>query len=183
MIFGFFKREEISIPTIKANADHEKDDKDMHNLFLSELTDLLKASNFFKPECIKKYVGLYKKYEPFKGRKYGLIQKDIDFEESLLNSSKKKEVKKILDEVIFIAQRRAYNRVDLSRKKKLVSKVIIKFPKDSFCCSELLKYKKKFENKSIQISKAPIFPLKTCVNCGCNDQIQMNFIYQPDIGF
>ena len=49
MIFGFFKREEISIPTIKANADHEKDDKDMHNLFLSELTDLLKASNFFKP--------------------------------------------------------------------------------------------------------------------------------------
>ena len=183
MIFGFFKREKNSTQTINANADHKKDDKDIHNLFLEELTDLLKASKVFKPEYIKKYVGLYKKYEPFKGKKYGLIQKQVDFEESLLDVSKKKEVKELLDNVFFIAQRRAYNQVDLIRKKTLASKVIIKFPKDSGCCSDLLKYKKKFENKAILINKAPIFPLKSCINCGCNDQRLMNFTYQIDIGF
>lgn len=63
---------------------------------------MLKASKVFKPEYIKKYVGLYKKYEPFKGKKYGLIQKQVDFEESLLDVSKKKEAKKLLDNVFLL---------------------------------------------------------------------------------
>lgn len=182
MIFGFLKKKEkIGIPTIKANADHKKDDKEKHKLFLLEFNELLKLSNIFKPEYIKKYVGLYKKYEPFTGRNNKLIQQQSSFEEALLDPSSKKEAKKLIELIIFIADRRAYNQVDLNRKKTLVSKVVIKFPKNSACCSNLLKYKKKFENKSTLITDVPIFPLKSCINCGCDHPILMPFIYQPDI--
>lgn len=182
MIFGFFKKKEkIGIPTIKANADHKKDDKEKHKLFLLEFNDLLKSSNIFKPEYIKKYIGLYKKYEPFTGRNHKLIHQQPYFEESLLEPVRKKEAKELVELMLCIAERRAYNQVDLNRKKTLVSKVIIKFPKKSFCCPELLKYKKEFENKSISITKAPIFPLKSCVNCGCEHPMLMPFSYQIDI--
>lgn len=182
MIFGFFKKKEkISIPTIKVTAKHKKEDKEKHKLFLIELNDLLKSSNIFKSEYIKEYVNLYKKYEPFTGKNSKLIHQQSCFGESLLNPSLKKEGKKLVELIIFIANRRAYNQIDLNRKKELVSKVIIQFPKNSSCCNNLLKYKKKFKNRSIPIANAPIFPLKSCINCGCDHPSLMPFIYQPDI--
>jgi hypothetical protein len=181
MIFEFFKKKEkIGIPTIKANADHKKDDKEQHKLFLIEFNDLLESTNIFKPEYIKKYVGLYKKYEPFTGRSNKVHQQSY-FEESLLDPALKKEAKKLVELMIFIAEQRAYNQVDLNRKKTLASKVVLKFPKNSVCCSELLKYKKKFDNKSVLITKAPIFPLKSCINCGCAHPNLTIVSYQIDL--
>ena len=182
MIFGFFKKKgKIGIPTIKANAQHRRDDKNRHKLFLSELKDLLKSSNILKTEYIKKYIGLYEKYEPFVGKRYGLIQKQIDFEESLLNPLNKKEANKLIDLIVSIADSRAYNQVELNRIKLLASKVKIKFPESSICCSEVLKYKRKLGNKSILITEAPIFPLKSCVNCDCKIPSHISFLYQIDI--
>ena len=140
MIFDFFKKKEkMGIPTIKANAQHKRDDKNKHKFFLNEITVLLKEAKIFKPEYIKNHVALYSKYIPFQGVNHALIYKSEHFEESLVEPKSKKEAKKIVELIIAVANARAYNQVELDGKKILVNNVTIHFPNDSICCDELLK--------------------------------------------
>jgi hypothetical protein len=181
MFFNFFKKNQTKIPTIKANKDHKKDDKNKHKFFLNEVTFLLKEAKIFKPEYIKNHVALYNEYVPFRGVNYSLISNSKNFEESLLEPKNKTEAKKIVELIITVANARAHNKVELDRKKTLVSNVKILFPSSSICCNEVLKYKKKLEKKSIQIAKVPLFPLRSCINCDCKLPSQITFQYQIDI--
>ncbi|ENW32850.1 hypothetical protein F922_03785, partial [Acinetobacter baumannii NIPH 201] len=43
-----FKKKPNPIPTIKATTQHKVDDRKKHEIFLTELEDLLISSNLFK---------------------------------------------------------------------------------------------------------------------------------------
>ena len=166
----FKKKKTNPIPTIKANAKHKRDDKRQHELFLTELESLLVSSEFFKDQYIKPYMNLYKSYKAFAGKDTSLISKEPCFTNSLTEDAqklKKNEIKKYSGMIILLATQRAYNKVNLERlvEDKIAKEIKLIFTRDNFLCETMIKQKKKFNNKKMAISKAPIFPLTSCIRC------------------
>ena len=178
-----FKKKSNPIPTIKATAQHKIDDKRQHEIFLTELEDLLTSSNLFKAQYIKQYKSLYKPYKAFTGKDHALFSKQPYFIESLSEEAqklKKNDVKKYSKNIVFLASRRAYARVTLDRFKQdnLFKEVTLIFPENDLICETVIAQKKMYNKKTMPISKAPIYPLKSCIRCpSCSQGI----IYKPYI--
>jgi len=156
-------------------------DKIQHDLFLSELKNILSYSKIFKPEYIPVYIDLYKKYVPFQGKDFTLIQKQSYFFSSLIDQSyyKKTEIKKYAKNIVSIAQRRAVHQVNLDRYlSNGIKKVEIYFSLPESKCPDMIKHKKKINRKVFLIEKAPIFPLITCFKCS---SCPINTAYKPII--
>lgn len=186
-MFGFlklFKRKQFNaIPTIKPTAIHKKDDKKGHDLFLVELENLLVRSKLFKAQYIQKYISLYKSYKAFMRKDSNLLGKQPFFLESLSDDAlqfKNNEIRKYSKNIVLIANRRAMANVTLERFKKdnLFDKVILYFPENKLICETMLTEKSKYHKKIVTISKAPIFPLITCVRC---NSCHLGISYKPYI--
>lgn len=179
----FKKKQPNAIPTIKPTAIHKKDDKRQHDLFLTELENLLASSNFFKVQYIKKYWTLYKTYKAFTGKDHNLLSKQPYFLESLTDEAqqfKKNEIKSYAKNIILLANRRAYAKVTLNRFKEdnLFQEVTLIFPKNELICEIMIAQKRKYHNKTMTISKVPIFPLTSCIKCpACH----LGIMYKPYI--
>lgn len=178
-----FKKKPTSIPSIKATQQHKKDDKRQHEIFLTELEDLLNFSNLFKPKYINKYKNLYKNYMEFTGKDPSLIYKQPYLIESLTEEAQnlnKNELNKYLKNIVLLASRRAATEVKLNRfeSDNLFKEVTLIFPKNDLICKKVLEQKKLLNKKSVLISKAPIYPLKTCITC---PSCYLGITYKPNI--
>ncbi|MBJ8424346.1 hypothetical protein I6M74_20965 [Acinetobacter bereziniae] len=165
-----FKKKPLNeIPTIKPTTEHKKDDKEQHELFLVELENILVSSNFFKKKYVIKYKNLYKSYKSFTGKDHSLLEKQSFFLESLTDEAQqftKREVKLYAKNIILLASQRANKKVMLNRfKESGFQEVTLVFPRNELICETMLGKKKKYNNKTISILKAPIFPLITCMKC------------------
>lgn len=182
---SWFKKESnLKIPTIHATQEHKTDDKKQHTQFLLELEDGLKESSIFQLKYIKEYLTLYKKYESFTGKDNRLIEQSSNFSESLTELAKtykKNEIKKYVRNIIGIANRRSYTKVQLERYvlDDMTKKVQLTFPQNDLLCGHLILEKKKYHNKIIPINKAPIFPLNTCFKC---QACHLGISYRPYFG-
>lgn len=178
-----FKKKPNPIPTIKVTTQHKVDDRKKHEIFLTELEDLLISSNLFKAEYIKQYKNLYKAYKAFTGKDHTLLSKQPYFIESLRSEErqlKKNEIKRYSKNIVLLASRRAVARVTLDRfhKDKLFNEVILIFPTNDLICETVIAQKRIYNNKVISISKAPIYPLKSCIRCpACH----LGIHYKPNI--
>lgn len=177
----FKKKQPNTIPTVKPTTIHKKDDKTQHDLFLTELENLLGSSNFFKVQYVKKYWSLYKTYKAFTGKNNNLLSKQPYFLESLTDEAhrfKKNEIKRYAKNIILLANRRAYAKVTLNRFKEdnLFQKVTLIFPKNELICEIMIAQKMKYHNKMMSISKVPIFPLTTCIKC---PSCHLGIMYKP----
>lgn len=175
------KKKTVEIPTIKATKQHKIDDKKQHDLFLSELKEILINSKLFKLEYIPMYVNLYKKYVPFQGKDFTLIQKQSYFFNSLIDESgyKKTEIKKYAKNLAVIAQRRATHQINLDRYLLTgIKKVEVYFSNNETTCKDMIKYRKRIDKKVLPIAKAPIFPLVTCFKCS---SCSIDAAYKPII--
>lgn len=178
---NLFKKE--SIPTIKATAQHKIDDRRQHEIFLIELEELL--SNLFKTPYIKQYKSLYKPYKAFTSKDNTLLSKQPYFMDSLredIQQLKKNEVKKYSKNIVSLASRRAYIKVMLDRFKvdDLYKEVTLIFPRNDLICATVIAHKKMYNNKTMPISKAPIYPLKSCIEC---PSCYQGIVYKPYIKF
>jgi len=180
----FNKGNSAPIPTIRATKAHKADNKKEHSIFLSNLEELLKASNLFKSEYIKRYVKLYMPYKPFMGHDLTLIIKQTYFLESLTEEAKKyknNEVKKYVKNIIVISSNRASSKVSIERLQVdgLVRKIVFHFPNNDQICESLKLEKKKYNKKEISVFSAPVFPLSTCIKC--SGQCRVGVFYKSVI--
>lgn len=174
-----FKKKSVPIPVIKATTQHKIDDKKQHELFLIELDALL--PKLFKTEYVKNYKALYKSYKAFTGKDNTLLSKQPYFIESLrddVQQIKKNEVKKYSKNIILLSSCRAYTMVMLDRLKvdNLVKEVTLIFPKNDLICETVIAQKKIYNNKTMPISKVPIYPLKSCIKCS---SCYLGIMYKP----
>jgi len=179
----FKKKQASPIPTIKPNTKHKIDDKRQHGFFLIELENLLTSSNFFKNQYIINYLDLYKTYKAFTGKDHSLLSKQTYFIESLTDEAqqyKKQELKNYAKNIVGIANRRAFAKTNLMRleEDKLVKEVILIFPNNDLICKNVIAQKKQYHNKRMSISKAPIFPLQSCIKCS---SCSFGITYKPHI--
>lgn len=181
-----FKKKSNPIPTIKATAQHKIDDKRQHEIFLTELEKLLVFSELFKDDYISKYKSLYKTYKAFTGKDHTLISKQPYFIESLIDQAKqfqKSDIRRYTKNIVLLANQRAYAKVTLNRfmQDNLFQEVTLIFPNNNLICQTVIDQKKKFHNKRVLISKAPIFPLITCIKCPRCHPCYHGIMYKPYI--
>lgn len=55
---------------------------------------------------------------------------------------------------------------NIERAKSInITHMLITFEGDDYYCKNMLKVKKKYNNKKVPIDRLPILPLESCVNC------------------